>query len=85
MTIQCRLFIAALIVIFPSSPADTYDELRVKAVNFERHYDPFVRNLFGCPPLGETTVETCTLPPFINYGEYQKARIAAIKLFDLKE
>lgn len=74
-----------MLIVLPLSPADTYDELRINAANFERHYDPFVRQLFGCPPEGPTNKETCTFPAYVNYAEFQKARSAASKLFDLKE
>lgn len=54
-------------------------------VNFHNHWNTFMREYFGCPK-DATDVDQCE-PHLgvINYGEYNKVRKAAKKLFHLTE
>lgn len=61
------------------------DDLKVKALHFDKHWNLYIRELFGCPEDGDTTVETCKITPTVNYGEFLKARQEAKKVFDLYE
>jgi hypothetical protein len=63
-----------------------YDFLLHRILEIEKHWNPFIRQAFGCPPEGETTVSTCNLARSkINYYEMRKSREAFIKLFEIKE
>ncbi len=59
------------------------DDIRLRVIEFEKYWDRFVRKLFGCPPQGEVSPETCR-PALgsIDYAAFAKARKAAEKLFD---
>ena len=64
--------------------ADTAFLLKVLA--YEKPWDKFVRQLFGCAPTGDTNAETCDLARgTIDYKSFQEARAAAKKLFDLRD
>lgn len=62
-----------------------YDEMREKILRFEKHWNPFCREFFGCPETGMTTVESCINTQRVDYEQYFKAKKAAMKLFDLVE
>lgn len=59
-----------------------------RVVEFERHWDVFIRKLFGCP-LNKVLVEPeaeCSLAAgMMDLRGYQKAREAAKKLFKLTD
>lgn len=67
-------------------PANTFDEPQVRALAFEKHWDPYVRRLFGCAAAGDTNLTSCRIRQgSIDYREYASARDAAKLLFDLKD
>lgn len=62
-----------------TSPADI--EFYRKALEVEKHWDRFIRKLFGCKPEVPTTPENCR-PQFgeIDYAAFTKWQRAALKL-----
>lgn len=62
------------------------DELGTKLVAFEVPYNRFLRAYFGCPETGDIGPEICVQHKReIRRGDWEKARSAAAKLFDLQE
>ena len=79
-----RFVVGALVPMPVSAP--TPIELYDKVLEFEKHWDIFVRNLFGCQKTGETNSDTCKPSNgSINYSEWTRARNAAKKLFELED
>lgn len=61
------------------------EDLTPRIVTFEKHWEVFVREYFGCPPHA-TLYEECTGPRgIIDYAEFNKSSHAARDLFGLKE
>jgi hypothetical protein len=55
-------------------------------MNFEKHWNLFVRRLVGCPDDGELSAEICkSHKAYLDRKEFKAARNAAKKLFDLEE
>ena len=81
--------VALATLLFLMSPltfgqADTAFLLKVLA--YEKPWDKFVRQLFGCEPVGETNQNTCNLSRgMVDFKSYNEAREAAKKLFDLRD
>ncbi len=78
---------AARIIILLAIPlsAGAPDHL-VRALGFERHWNPYFRKLFGCPLEGLADGTNCKPAlGWTDYREYRKARSEAKKLFDLVE
>ncbi len=66
------------------SGGSTYDDLRLSVIEFEKHWDRFVRRLFGCRPDGEISPDTCKpAEGSIDYAAFSAVRKVARKLFDL--
>lgn len=60
--------------------------LLLRAISFERHWDVFIRELFGCTLTGPTDAEHCNVGRGkINYREFKLVREEAMKLFELRE
>jgi hypothetical protein len=80
-----RLVLVFLLVAVCARPVDEA-EFRRRALVFEKHWDPFIRRLFGCELEGPTTAETCR-PALgqVDRREYERARNAAKKLFELRD
>jgi hypothetical protein len=80
-----RLVLGVLVCLPASAPTIPY-YLYENVLGFEKHWDIFVRDLYGCNRVGETTLETCKpTQGSINYREWSGARRAAMKLFELGE
>lgn len=77
----------ALIVLFCLTVNSAeVDELGTKLVAFEIPYNRFLRAYFGCPESGDIGPEVCLAHKReIRRGDWEKARRAAAKLFDLEE
>lgn len=62
-------------------------ELMHKALAFEKHWDVYIRNLFGCKPAPEVTSPYTCNPSigFVDYAAFIRSRSAAAKLFEFKE
>ena len=66
------------------APRPVEPEMRDKILGFEKHWDVFVRQFFGCRPKGETTADTCKLAlSRWDVGAFERSREAARKLFGL--
>lgn len=63
-----------------------FDAAKRDAVSFDKHWDVYVRDLFGCPHEGPTNGNTCekTLSR-LNAAEFAKARNAAKSTFGLRD
>jgi hypothetical protein len=62
------------------------DELGTKLIAFEIPYNRLLRAYFGCPETGDIGPEVCLAHKReIRRGDWEKARKAAAKLFDLEE
>lgn len=62
------------------------DELRARAIEYEKPWNLYVRRLFGCPDDGEVTRETCNVTlGRTDYREFQRAREQAKKLYQLRD
>lgn len=76
------------LVFAPRAHSRTQDDFQRLAVEFERYWSPFVRELFGCS-LDETvpmTQETCERGrAVVNYAAYTRARKAAKEMFDFTD
>lgn len=69
-----------------AEPSGEVDELTEHVVNFERHWNLFVRRYVGCPDDGELNTEVCKVHDRrIDRKEFKASRDAAKKLFDLQE
>jgi len=62
------------------------DHFVQEVLGFEKHWNPFIRKLFGCPLDGPTDAATCQ-PKLGTYdfAEFKKSKNVAKKLFELKE
>ena len=71
----------------PSLPVYPGDDFAFRVVSFEKHWNVFIRKLFGCPyPSGEINAGTChPARAETDLEEFRKAREAAKKLFDLQD
>lgn len=62
------------------------DELGTKLIAFEIPYNRLLRAYFGCPETGDIGPEVCLAHKReLRRGDWEKARKAAAKLFDLEE
>ena len=83
--ITLALFIAAAASMGGDESATQHDMQRW-VIDFEHHHDPFVRDLFGCPPTGTMSDEVCfPRQGRVDAGMYKKARKAAAALYGLKD
>jgi hypothetical protein len=74
------LLILILLPLFAQSPE--LDDLKTRVWNFEKHYDIFVRKLYGCPLTGPATKDNCLYKnSTVDYAAFTKAQAAAKKLF----
>jgi hypothetical protein len=82
-----KLAILAILALFGASGGqEQIDDSRHCAIKFDVHWNVYVRRLFGCPLLGETTAATCSLARgTVDYVAYRKAREQAKILFQLGE
>ena len=61
-------------------------EFLQKVISFEKEWNAFYRKFLGCPLEGIADRETCRVELGIaDYGVFERARTAAMKLFDFKE
>jgi hypothetical protein len=76
------LFALLVSCAFPGSIKAPAEDLTPRIVAFEKHWEVFVRDYFGCPPHA-TLFEECVGPRgVINYAEFNKASHAAQELFE---
>jgi len=62
------------------------DEQCKHALELDKHFDVYLRSLFGCPATGAVNDANCHQPGIgVKGDEYLKARAAAKKLFGFKE
>ena len=87
----CRIPILALLAFslnaeVGDSTLTVIDHFKMRVLTFDKNYDVFIRKLFGCQLSGFITRERCLHgEERIDYEQYDKAREAAKKLFDLGE
>ena len=81
-----RFLLLLLIPACSRAQLEQDDTLRRQAVEFDKHWGLYLRNLFGCEPTGPTTEETCDPSRgYIDYASFSKARDLAKKIFQLRE
>jgi hypothetical protein len=74
------LFFAAFMMAAPS------DQFTERVLRFEKAWDPFVRQYFGCEPHVVTDANTCKPGrAVLDRAAYGRARLAAMELFQLGE
>lgn len=63
-----------------------WDEFTSRVLAFEKHWNVFVRRLFGCPDEGDTRQTGCHLARSKNeLGEFEASREKAKPLFGLED
>lgn len=66
--------------------ASSLDEFGVKIVKFDIEYNAWSRKYFGCPEVGDVSIETCKPHRAqMDYDGYKRTRKRAMELFDLVE
>lgn len=73
-------------VVIATAKTSIHDDLRISALEFDRHWDTYIRKLFGCDLKGPTTPETCLESrATVDYMAFKRSRERAKKVFDLVE
>lgn len=82
-----RAFFSGITITFARAKAEpSSGDLNERVINFEKHWNLFVRRLVGCPDDGELTVEICKAhKAYLDRKEFTAARNAAKKLFGLTD
>lgn len=83
-------FIAGILITFSGpageSASTAPENLTPLVLDFERHHNPFIRKLFGCPAAGPISAETCRpAHATFSYGDFLAARHRAARLYSLDE
>ena len=80
-----RLLVLVVLFLTTTISSAPVDNLRWQTLAFERHWNPFVRHLFGCPLEGLTTVENCHFyRAKVDYANFRRSCEEAKKLWRLK-
>jgi len=81
-----RILVLLVSVALFATNTSSQDNIYKRSVDFDIHWNSFIRELFGCPKTGGTDATVCQLQTgHINYAAFLKARREAMKLFDLTE
>jgi hypothetical protein len=71
---------------FRNASGWTSDDHTREVLEFEKHWDPYVRRLFGCALTGPFDETNCSPgAQERDVKSYMRARRAAMRVFDLKE
>lgn len=81
-----RVLALAALLASVTPAAITETDLARNSLEFDQHWDRFLREEFGCPSRGYFEGADChKARGFVDYKEWRKARALAKRLFDLAD
>lgn len=81
-----RAIIVAVLMLVMVVRVNSYDDLALRALRFDKPWNVFIRKLFGCPETGLTNRETCNMSYAVrDEAAYERARREAKRMFGLRE